>query len=143
MNKHVRPAIITVVTLLFHLGITALALRNASGVVPRGDDTYDTEMLNYPTLAITLISLGLLVYVAVTSPVWGLLLTAGLTAISVWGANAEIEKWENSGFAQGLEIFAYLVPAGVMLLGLMACGVGTFAELNRRSTEGTLTPRPE
>jgi len=63
MSRHVRLAVITLAAALFHLGVTALALRSASGVVANTDGTVSTEMLDYPTLALALLSVAVLVYV--------------------------------------------------------------------------------
>ncbi|HHU10769.1 MAG TPA: hypothetical protein GXZ60_12270 [Intrasporangiaceae bacterium] len=140
MSRHVRLAVITLAAALFHLGVTALALRSASGVVANTDGTVSTEMLDYPTLALALLSVAVLVYVGLTSPPWGVLLTAGLTAISFWGARAEDRRWVESGYSQGLEILAYAVPAGILVLGLFASGLGGVFRLVRGRSTGPEAP---
>ena len=133
MSRHVRLAAITLGAAVFHLGVTALALRAASGVVPNADGTVSTEMLDYPTMTLAVLSVAVLVYVGLTSPSWGLLLTAGLTAISFWGAHVEDRRWVESGYCQGLEILAYAVPAAILILGLFVCGIGALVGILRRN----------
>lgn len=139
MSKNLRLATVTLGVLIFHFAVTAWALHNASGAVLVGDSTYETEFLDYPTLLLALLSVVALVMVAAKLPLWGLVLTAGLTAVSVWGATVEMDRWTASGFAQGLEILAFGVPVLILLIGLFACGVSALVGWTSRRSPPTST----
>ena len=107
------------VVLALSTGIAVLALATARGVMPLGDDTYDTEFISaWWWTALLLVPLPALAARRRTGTAVGT--AAALVLPQVVAAAVCVHRYRASGWADGLETLAFLHPALLAALTLAA-----------------------
>lgn len=104
--------------------VTLWALRAASGVTSLGQDSYRTEFID-PALSqlvwVAVVLLAVAAWFATAPALVGLL---GVTAASAAGMVVTVERYQESGWGDGLEYLGFVLPLGVLVVGALVV-VGT------------------
>jgi hypothetical protein len=102
---------------------TALALATAEGVtpVPGGPgETYDTEFIEGGLyVATAVVSVGLVGLAARWSWPTAAVGWAGAVTALWWGGSETVNRYVESGWSDGLEVFVYIVPVTAGIGGLI------------------------
>lgn len=131
-----RAAVLTVAAAAVSVATVLVALAVASGdtLVPGSDSSHDTEFIDMSVLQISWVVVPLLGIAARSSARVALLGTAAM-ALSQFLAMAEtVRRYEESGWADGLEVLGYLFPITLTVVTLGAVLVGWL--VGRRSRRG-------
>jgi len=128
------------VTLVGSVVIGLVGLAAARGVTRIGRSSYETEFI-HPTTSAVLLLLVLPALLAGWST--GRLVVPAVLAAAVpqWFVAGEVvERYQESGWGDGLEVFAYLTPVWVGLLCALAASLGWLVGRNRREVKPRRRP---
>lgn len=125
-SRLIAPAL-SVSAILWQLGTTLLSLATASGVTRIDRFNYETEFSNGPIDALGWLSVILIALAAYRSLAWGLVAVAGVTAVQWAGAHEVVQRYQESGWGDGLESLAYLAPIAMLVVGLLTTVVAGLA----------------
>jgi len=124
--------ILAVLSSLLTWGLVLIALHEAPGATLVSGTTYDTEFIHSGWYGLTVIGLALVVATAALSGGWGLGAVV-VTVAAQWYAAAEtVARYQESGWGDGLEVFAYLAPIGWAIVGLLAVGLSVIIRWGMR-----------
>lgn len=137
MSPLARSALVAAAAVVVAWAGTAWALDAASGATRIGgpDSTsYETEFIADPHYSLTALAVLLLVATAA----WWRWLPAGLglagsVAALWWGGMVTVNRYGESGWSDGLEVFVFLNPIGTAVLGLILIPLSRLAAKGRRS----------
>jgi hypothetical protein len=121
-----RAAVLSVAAFAASVVIALVALAVASGdtLLPGSGSSYDTEFIDMAVLQLSWVVVPLLGIAAASSVRVALLGTAAM-AVSQFLAMAEtVRRYEESGWADGLEVLGYLFPITLTVVTLGAVLVG-------------------
>src|SRR5690606_30874958 len=118
-DRRRRSLVVTALTVLAHVLLVVLALDRADGAVllEPGGTSYSTEFIDpgFWNAAWLMVPLA---GVAAALWVWGGVLTVVLAALAhTVAATITIQRYDASGWSDGLEVLSYLWPIGHVLLG--------------------------
>lgn len=125
-------ALLAVLVAVAGLLIVLLALHLADGATLVSGTTYDTEFIDGRVLSLAWLLVPVVGTTAYLSTPWGILAGLAATASQLYGAAETVHRYRVSGWADGLEVFAYLWPIGVLGLSAVAVLVGALARLAQR-----------
>ena len=114
--------------------IVLVALGVASGARPRpGSDTsYDTEFIDMAVLHLSWLLAPLLGVTASLSARVALLGVVGVAVSQFWAMAETVDRYQESGWSDGLEVLGYLFPITLTLVSLGAVLVGWLVGRRRR-----------
>lgn len=137
--RRTSALLLAALAVLAQVVLGALALARADGVVQLepGGTSYHTEFADPAFLHLGWLVLPLIGVAAARWWLGGLLALAGTVAVHAVVATEEIRRWQESGWASGLEILSYLVPVGMLVLGGVAWIVGLLAGRDRSGHRGS------
>ena len=131
-----RAAALSVAAVALSVVVVLVALAVASGetLLPGSGSSYDTEFIDMSVLQISWVVVPLLGAAAASSARIALVGAAAM-AVSQFLAMAEtVRRYEESGWADGLEVLGYLFPITLTVVTLGAVLVGWL--VGRRSRRG-------
>ena len=132
-RRHLAALAVALSAVALTAAVVLLALDRASGVTLRSPgDCCDTEFIDGPTLQLGWLALPLLAvaaYLSVRPAVLGL---AGVVLADVLAAAETVDRYADSGWGDGLEVFAFLHPILMAVGGSVAILVGWLVRTSRR-----------
>jgi hypothetical protein len=112
--------------------IVALAVASGATLQPGSDTSYDTEFVDWPLLQLSWLVAPLLGVAACFGARVALVGTAGV-AVSQFAAMAEtVQRYDESGWGDGLEVLGYAFPVSVTVVSLGFVLVGGLVGRRRR-----------
>ena len=114
-NRHVLSLGVGVLTGLASSVISLLALERASGVTKIGRSSFDTEFIDGGTLQLAWLLLPLAAAAGWLSLRAAVLAVVGATVPLVFAMTETVNRYRESGWADGLEVLGYLLPAAVLV----------------------------
>lgn len=118
-------ATLTVITAAASVIVGWVSLSTAPGVTALGDGEFSTEFANAGAMAWAWwlpIAAAASAYCAGAR--WGLATAAAATVPQIVVAAIVVNRYAASGFGDGLEVLAYLLPIGVFCCGAALAGIG-------------------
>lgn len=141
-RQHLVPLTLVLLATAASVAIALVALDLAAGVTrPRGR-CCETEFIDATTLGLLWLLYPALALAAAWSWRWALLGVVGI-AVPQWLAMSEaMDRYAESGWNDGLEVFGYLVPIQTAVLGALAVLVGALVGgvVRRRKDPGAHRP---
>lgn len=121
-----RAAVLSVAAFAASVVIALVALSVASGetLLPGSTNSYDTEFIDMTVMQLSWVVVPLLGFAAASSAPIALLGTAGMSVSQFLAMAETVRRYEESGWADGLEVLGYLFPIALTLATLVAVLVG-------------------
>lgn len=123
-REHLAPLMLVLLAAAASVAIALVALERAAGVTRTRGGCCDAEFIDATTLGVLWLLHPVLALAAAWS--WRLALLGVLAVVGPqWLAMGEVmDRYAESGWSDGLEVFGYLVPIQTALVGVVAVMVG-------------------
>ncbi|WP_372735262.1 hypothetical protein [Nocardioides sp.] len=112
--------------------VVLIALSVASGETLIEGSSYSTEYIDVGVYALTALAIPLLAIAAGYSVGVALLGAAGVFAVEWWAIYESNQRLAAAGWADGLEVLAYLLPIGALLATVVLVVIGWLVGRARR-----------
>lgn len=147
-SRHATAAVLAALSVIASVVLVLVALAVADGTTPQAGSTtsYSTEFMDLRVYAVTALLIPVLGVAAIYSAGPALVGTVGVFLVELRGIWESNERLTAAGWADGLEVLAFGLPIGALLLTLVLVlggGLAGWCQRRRpRQDQYTMTLSP-
>ena len=130
-DPHALSVSVSIVVVLI-----ALAVADGESLRAESSSSYSTEFIDVKVYALTALLPPVLGLAAAYSAGFALIGSVGVFAVEMWAIHEANARLAAAGWADGLEILAYLLPIGSLVASLVLILVGWLVGRSRRRGTG-------